>query len=42
MVKYNAVPLATAAVCLGCGALVSVPIYKSLKEAFKNPSKGFD
>jgi hypothetical protein len=42
MVKHNAVPLATAAVCLGCGILISVPIYKSLKAAFKDPSKGFD
>lgn len=42
MLKYNAVPLATAAVCVGCGTLISAPIYKSVKAAIKNPTKGFD
>lgn len=42
MLRRNFIPLATAAVCIGCGISLSSPIYKSIKEAFKEPFKGFD
>jgi hypothetical protein len=42
MVKHNAVPIATLAVCSGCGVYLGVPIYKSVRDFTKAPFKGLN
>lgn len=41
LLKHNAIPIATALVCAGCGIFISVPVYKSVKQAIETPFKGF-
>jgi hypothetical protein len=41
MIKYNVVPLATLATCIGCSIFVAAPTYKSVKAVIKAPFEGF-
>ncbi len=41
LVKYNAVPLATFAICTGCSLFFVAPAYKSLKAVIEAPFRGF-